>query len=283
VAVSSLLIAKDLGVAPELRVVFAARLARRPTSAGRKSAFRRAFAFGRNGGIALAQVRAVLTRLPGDGPSSPMPITARSWGFDTDSTPRPPLRGRHPFQSQNSGGLVRARVHRGGVAAQIPTRHWQRVCWGQGTKGRWRRGFVALRVAPHAESGASAGCCANGRWTNDERKFYVLNVDASVSLKELVASPVAAWPIEQQYASSKTNWAGTIEGRTYPGWSHHTVLTAIAFVFLQLERRRSPDEPGHVAPCADVGARDHGGPLHRQQSQVVELLINFQRNPPLRR
>ena len=32
--------------------------------------------------------------------------------------------------------------------------------------------------------------------------------------------------------------ADHFEGRTFPGWHHHVVLTAIAYNFLQAERRR---------------------------------------------
>jgi hypothetical protein len=33
------------------------------------------------------------------------------------------------------------------------------------------------------------------------------------------------------------------EGRSYPGWHHHLVLTAIAYAFLQRERMRRTDQP----------------------------------------
>jgi hypothetical protein len=39
------------------------------------------------------------------------------------------------------------------------------------------------------------------------------------------------------------------EGRTYRSWAHHTVLTAAAFAFLQLERGRALAQPRSTLPC----------------------------------
>jgi len=46
------------------------------------------------------------------------------------------------------------------------------------------------------------------------------------------------------------------EGRTYPGWGHHTVLTAAAFTFLQLERRRSDETPRPTLPAVRAWLRE---------------------------
>ena len=47
------------------------------------------------------------------------------------------------------------------------------------------------------------------------------------------------WAIEQQYRKLKTDLGlDHFEGRTFPGWHHHVVLTAITYNFLQAERRR---------------------------------------------
>jgi hypothetical protein len=54
----------------------------------------------------------------------------------------------------------------------------------------------------------------------------------------------ASAPIEQQYQELKTELGfDHFEGRSYPGWQHHVVLTAVAYAFLQRERqRRGADE-----------------------------------------
>jgi len=43
------------------------------------------------------------------------------------------------------------------------------------------------------------------------------------------------------------------EGRTYPGWTHHVVLAAVAFTFLQIERARQPDAPRPTLPIVRAG------------------------------
>jgi SRSO17 transposase len=47
------------------------------------------------------------------------------------------------------------------------------------------------------------------------------------------------WLIEQQYQQLKTELGlDHFEGRTYPGWTHHVVVSAVAYAFLQQERRQ---------------------------------------------
>ena len=62
---------------------------------------------------------------------------------------------------------------------------------------------------------------------------------ATTSLLQLVRFAHQRWAIEQQYRELKTNLGlDHFEGRTFPGWHHHVVLTAITYNFLQAERRR---------------------------------------------
>jgi SRSO17 transposase len=63
-------------------------------------------------------------------------------------------------------------------------------------------------------------------------------------MKQLVRLAHQRWAIEQQYQELKTELGfDHFEGRSYPGWQHHVVLTAVAYAFLQRERqRRGADE-----------------------------------------
>jgi SRSO17 transposase len=57
------------------------------------------------------------------------------------------------------------------------------------------------------------------------------------SLARLVDLVHRRWAIEQQYAETKTELGlDHFEGRSYPGWNHHVVITAVAYAFLQQER-----------------------------------------------
>ena len=166
----------------------------------------------------------------------------------------------------------------------LPRRAWRVVRWGQGTKGPLAARFVARRVRLRHGRGE--------RWVlferslaDDERKYYVLNAAPTASLKSLVRLARSRWPIEQQYRELKDELGlDHFEGRTYSGWAHHTVPTAAAFTFLQLERRRSPDEPRPTLPCVRAWMREIAAILYFVgNDQLFDLALSFRRNPPLRR
>ena len=136
----------------------------------------------------------------------------------------------------------------GEIAAQIPERDWHRVTWAEGTKGPLAARFAAVRVRPAKSRGERWLLCERSL-ADDERKYYLLNLDATATLQELVTVVRSRWPVEQQYRELKDDLGiDHFEGRTYGGWTHHTVLTAIAFTFLQLERMRRDDEPRPTLP-----------------------------------
>jgi hypothetical protein len=93
------------------------------------------------------------------------------------------------------------------------------------------------------------------------------------------------WPIEQQYRELKDELGiDHFEGRSYRGWAHHTVLTAAAFTFLQVERQRSDDEPRPTLPTVRLWVREIMAVLYVVSNRkLLHLIASFQRNPPLRR
>lgn len=170
------------------------------------------------------------------------------------------------------------------IGRALAPRAWRYVSWGQGTKGPLAARFVARRVRLRHGRGE--------RWVlferslaNDARKYDVLNRDATASLKTLVRLARSRWPIEQQY-QELTDELGLdhFEGRTHPGWAHHTVLTAVAFTFLQMERRRWPDDPRPTLPCVRAWMREIAAILYFVGNDpLFNLALSFRRNPPLRR
>ena len=127
----------------------------------------------------------------------------------------------------------------GEIAAQIPEADWHRVTWAEGTKGPLAARFAAVRVRP-AKSRGERGLLCERSLAEDERKYYLLNLDATATLHELVTVVRSRWPVEQPYRELKDDLGiDHCEGRSYRGWTHHTVLTAIAFIFLQLARTRA--------------------------------------------
>jgi SRSO17 transposase len=170
------------------------------------------------------------------------------------------------------------------IAARIPEDEWQRVSWATGTKGPLAARFAAVRVRPAKSRGERWLLCERAL-IDDERKYYVLNLDATASLRDLVTLVRSRWPIEQQYRELKDELGiDHFEGRSYRGWAHHTVLTAIAFTFLQLERLRSDEAPRPTLPHVRFWVREIMAVLYViGNRKLLNLLVNFQRNPPLRR
>ncbi|MDQ3673625.1 MAG: IS701 family transposase [Gemmatimonadota bacterium] len=170
------------------------------------------------------------------------------------------------------------------VAADLPDDQWHRVSWGEGTKGPLAARFAAVRVRP-AKSRAERWLLCERAEAHDERKYYLLNLDATATLRDLVTLVRSRWPIEQQYRELKDELGiDHFEGRSYPGWAHHTVLTAIAFTFLQVERRRSVHEPRPTLPHVRMWVREIMAVLYvASNRKLLHLLVSFQRNPPLRR
>jgi SRSO17 transposase len=177
---------------------------------------------------------------------------------------------------------------RGTVAADIaralPDTAWQRVCWADGTKGPLAARFVACRVRLPRGRGDRWLLCERSL-TDDTRKYYLLNLDPTTALEALVRVARGRWPIEQQYRELKSELGfDHFEGRTWQGWQHHSVLTAAAFVFLQLERRRYPTDRRPTLPAVRAWMRDIVAILYvLGNRKLLRLLVSFERNPPLRR
>jgi len=101
----------------------------------------------------------------------------------------------------------------------------------------------------------------------------------------LVALARRRWPIEQQSRELKDDLGlDHFEGRTFQGWAHHVVLTAVAFTFLQIERARPTDGPRPTLPVVRGWVREFMGllcVLHNRR--LLHMLDSFRRNAPLRR
>jgi SRSO17 transposase len=172
----------------------------------------------------------------------------------------------------------------GGIAAHLPDGDWVRVCWADGTKGDLAARFVARRVRFAKGRGERWLLCERSLH-DDERKYYVSNAAPTASLDSLVRLARGRWPIEQQYRELKDELGfDHFEGRKYQGWNHHVVLSAVAFTFLQIERRRAPDDARPTLPTVRFWVREIMSLLYVIGNRnLLNLMVSFQRNPPLRR
>jgi SRSO17 transposase len=160
---------------------------------------------------------------------APPPLTGKG---------RPRTRRRLPPDTPT----VEARVW---AATQTP-RQWRLVSWRNGTHRPWRARFCAVRVTP-AHDWRDTRHLAPEVWLlcerelagGDRHRYYLVDLPSTASLRALVSLAHQRWAIEQQYQELKDEIGlDHFEGRSLPGWQRHVVLTAIAYSFLQSERRR---------------------------------------------
>jgi SRSO17 transposase len=142
------------------------------------------------------------------------------------------------------------------VALALPPRAWRRVAWRNGTNRRWAARFAAVRVTPAHDWRERRLApevwllCEQDLGATPRTKYFFVHLPATASLRQLVRLAHQRWAIEQQYQELKTELGlDHFEGRSYPGWQHHVVLTAVAYTFLQRERMRRRAGPALTFPA----------------------------------
>ena len=153
-------------------------------------------------------------------------------------TGRPRTRRRLPPDTHT----VEARAW---AATQTP-RQWRLVSWRNGTNRRVARPLLCrprharARLARRRRLAPEVWLlCERELAGGDRARYYLVDLPATASLRALVSLAHQRWAIEQQYQELKDEIGlDHFEGRSLPGWQRHVVLTAIAYSFLQIERRR---------------------------------------------
>lgn len=130
------------------------------------------------------------------------------------------------------------------AATQAP-RQWRLVSWRNGTHPASRARFCAVRVTPAHDWRERRLApevwllCERELASGDRHRYYLVDLPPTAPLRALVSMAHQRWAIEQQYQELKDELGlDHFEGRSLPGWQRHVVLTAIAYGFLQIERRR---------------------------------------------
>jgi SRSO17 transposase len=142
------------------------------------------------------------------------------------------------------------------MALSLPARAWQRVTWRNGTNRPRAARFAAVRVTPANDwrnrrlAPEVWLLCEQDLGLTPRIKYYFVNLPATASLTQLARLAHQRWAIEQQYQELKTELGlDHFEGRSFPGWHHHVVLTAVAYAFLQKERMRHEADPALTLPA----------------------------------
>jgi len=133
------------------------------------------------------------------------------------------------------------------IAHTWPTTQWTRIQWRNGLQPARAADFAACRVTPAHDWRRRRLApevwllCERRGGDPPEEKYYLINLPRRTSLARLVDLVHRRWAIEQQYADLKTELGiDHFEGRSYPGWQHHVVISAVAYAFLQRERGQDP-------------------------------------------
>lgn len=75
------------------------------------------------------------------------------------------------------------------------------------------------------------------RRATGERKYYISNMPAHTTLKTLAAAVKARWICEQAHQQLKEELGlDHFEGRSWTGLHRHSLMTMIAYAFLQSRR-----------------------------------------------
>jgi SRSO17 transposase len=131
------------------------------------------------------------------------------------------------------------------IAEQLPRRAWRVVSWRNGQNRPWKAQFAAVRGTPaprwpHRRAPEIWILFERDLGTTPRVKTYFVSLPATASLRALVRLAHHRWAIEQQYLELKDELGlDHFEGRSFPGWHRHVLLTALAYTWLQHERRRA--------------------------------------------
>jgi SRSO17 transposase len=164
-----------------------------------------------------------------------------------------------PIPTRGAVGRPRTRTHlvQGqeplavrAIARGLPRAAWRRISWRNGAQPLRHARFAALRVTPAAGWRQRRLApevwllCEQEAGRSERVKYYFIHLPATASLRTLVALAHQRWAIEQQYQELKGELGlDHFEGRSYPGWQHHVVLTAVAHAYIQRERLRRRGAP----------------------------------------
>jgi SRSO17 transposase len=161
----------------------------------------------------------------------------------TLSWPAPKPTGRprkHPVPSVGSVGVA-------ALFKAMPEAAFRTLSWRRGTKGPLQAGFAAVRVriadGPPMRSGqhlpGDEVWLVGEHRSTGERKYHLSNLPADTPLERLAALLKARWSCEQAHQQLKEELGlDHLECRSWRALTHHSLLTMMAFLFLQQLRLR---------------------------------------------
>ncbi len=175
------------------------------------------------------------------------PISRSSWGRRSSRRP-PPLTGKGRPRTRRRVAARRRRPSK-----RAPGRPRKRRARGASSRGAtarnppWRARFCAVRVTPAHDWRASdgsrpkSGCSANATWRGGDRvRYYLVDLPPTASLRALVPPRAPALGHRAAVSGTERRDSASITSKAAacPDGNATSCLTAIAYSFLQHERRR---------------------------------------------
>lgn len=164
---------------------------------------------------------------------------------------------------------------------------WQTVSWRRGTKGKLSARFAAMRVrvadGPPQRIGDLGQQHLPGEevWlvgehrSTGERKYYLSNLPVDTPLRKLAGAIKARWVCEQAHQQLKEELGlDHFEGRSWQGLHRHTLMSMIAFAFLQARRLRAAGRKKkklEPAAAADLACHQAGNPDPTQPAPAANM------------
>src|SRR6516162_5550038 len=155
------------------------------------------------------------------------------------------------------------------LALSLPNHAWRTITWRNGSAAPLRSRFarVQVRTAPIRDAAARPEETLLIEWPDGETaptKYWLSNIAATISFRELVDIAKLRWRIERDYQELKQEIGlGHYEGRGWRGFHHHGTLCIAAYGFLISERETIPPSGPRSArrfakPAISSGCRPRG-------------------------
>jgi SRSO17 transposase len=166
---------------------------------------------------------------------------------------------------------------------------WQTISWRNGTKGKLKARFTAVRVRTadgppqrirdkgHQHLPGDEAWLIGEHRASGEKKYYLASLPAATSLRTLAATIKARWVCEQVHQQMKEELGlDHFEGRSWQGLHRHALMTMIAYAFLQhrrLAQARRGKKIQRTAASAKLASRAprHCQPHHAPASAMPIL------------
>jgi SRSO17 transposase len=194
-------------------------------------------------------------------------------GSDPRLPRRKPGAGRPPTQYRDGNRKPRAICE---IAKSLAYRSYSCVD-GKGKIKTGQFAFARVRLAERRTKGRPPSdetwLICEYRPGNEEYKFCVSNLPATMAKHELARLVKLRWRVERDYQELKGEIGlDHFEGRTWRGFHHHATLCAAAHAFLALQRRLFP--PAHLSLDAADGTAPNPIPVAEADRRLPALQAN---------